>query len=53
MRAASVADAAGLDTFAVLDNDPDGPATIGGAELVGTTRHTVVGTDFYLHSYVP
>lgn len=48
--AVDVIEAAGLETFAVLDEDPDAPA-IEGAVAMGTTRTSVVGVALYLHAY--
>jgi hypothetical protein len=42
---------AGLETFAVLDEDPAAPSRLGGAELQRTDLAPLLGTDLYLHSY--
>jgi len=47
-----VVDASGFDSFAVLDQRSSAPSQLGEADLRATSRSTVAGTDFYLHSYV-
>jgi len=49
--AASVIERSGLDTFAVLDEDPTAAPEVAGADLTGTTEVKVVGVPLFLHSY--
>jgi hypothetical protein len=41
----------GLDTFALLDEEPTAPAVLHGADLVETVPTSVTGVRLYLHSY--
>ncbi len=45
-----VADA-GLRTFAIVDEAPEAPPTLGGARLVGTDVTHFLDATLYLHSY--
>jgi hypothetical protein len=50
-RVPGVVRAAGLETFAVLDEEPTAPASLKGARLLETIQTSVVGVRLYLHSY--
>jgi hypothetical protein len=49
--AAHVVAEAGLETFAVVDEDPHAPGRLGGAALQRTDATRLLGADLYLHSY--
>jgi hypothetical protein len=50
-EAVDVVEAAGLETFATLDESPTAPDHIGSARHVGDVPTEVVGVTLYLHSY--
>lgn len=52
LEAVEVVERAGATSFAVVDGDADGSARLGDAVLRSTSHDKVIGTDFYLHSYV-
>jgi len=50
--AVDIVEESGFDSFATLDNSPGALERLHGAELQGSTRSSVAGTWFYVHSYL-